>query len=135
MKDFFWDSSYNVGVKKFDDQHKHLIEALKDINKAMEDKRDKLAIAQVINNLKKYAQEHLIEEENFLLDIGYPDYESHKQQHEIFKDKLAKFCDDFNSDRYLLHFEIAVFLKNWILNHIKVVDKKYADFLNEKSGP
>ncbi len=135
MKDFSWDKSYNVGIKKLDEQHKHLIDALKDINKAMEDKRDKLAIAQVINNLRKYAQEHLLEEENFLLDIGYPDYEEHKKQHEIFKDKLAKFCDDFNSDRYLLHFEIAVFLKNWILNHIKVVDKKYADFLNEKAGP
>ena len=132
MKEFFWESKYDIGIKKFDDQHKQLIEALKDINNAMEDKRDKLAIAQVINNLKNYAKEHLIEEENFLLEIGYPDFEEHKKQHEIFKDKLAKFCDDFNSDRYLLHFEIAIFLKNWILSHISVVDKKYSEYLKEK---
>ncbi len=128
MKDFSWDNKYNIDIEQFDNQHKHLFEVLKDINKAMEDKRDKLAIAQVINNLKKYADEHLLEEENFLIEIGYTDYEEHKLHHQRFKEQLAKFCDDFNSDRYLLHFEIAVFLKNWILNHINVVDKKYAEY-------
>ena len=132
MKEFVWDNKYNVGVKRFDDQHKQLIDALKDINKAMEDKRDKLAVAQVINNLRKYAQEHLIEEENFLLEIRYPEFDEHKKQHEIFKEKLARFCDDFNSDRSLLHFELSVFLKNWILSHISVVDKQYSEFLKSK---
>ncbi len=132
MKQFVWDNKYNVGIKRFDEQHKQLIEALNDINKAMEDKWDKLAIAQVINNLKKYAQEHLIEEEKFLLETGYPHFDEHKKQHSIFKEKLAKFCDDFNSDRCLLHFELSVFLKNWILSHISVVDKQYSDFLKSK---
>ena len=43
-----------------------------------------------------------------------------------------QICEDFNSDKFLLHFELAVFLKNWIVNHIMMVDRKYTDFLNSK---
>ena len=132
MNNFDWDKKYDVGVKLFDEQHKQLLTALNDIYKAMQNKDDKLALAQIINNLRQYAQEHLSVEEACLLKNSYPEYEEHVKQHKIFKEKLAGFCEDFNSDKFLLHFELAVFLKNWILNHIMLVDRKYTDFLNSK---
>lgn len=132
LNNFEWDKKYDVGIKQFDEQHKQLLTALKDIYKAMQDKRDRLALAQIINNLKQYANEHLSIEEACLLENSYPEYEEHVRQHEIFKEKLEKFCEDFNSDKFLLHFELAVFLKNWIVNHIMLVDRKYTDFLNSK---
>ena len=132
MNNFDLDKKYDVGVKLFDEQHKQLLTALNDIYKAMQNKDDKLALAQIINNLKQYAQEHLSIEEACLLENSYPEYEEHVKQHKIFKEKLAGFCEDFNSDKFLLHFELAVFLKNWIVNHIMMVDRKYTDFLNSK---
>ena len=132
MNNFDWDKKYDVGVKLFDEQHKQLLTVLNDIYKAMHNKDDKLALAQIINNLRQYAQEHLSVEEACLLENSYPEYEEHVKQHKIFKEKLAGFCEDFNSDKFLLHFELAVFLKNWIVNHIMMVDRKYTDFLNSK---
>jgi len=32
---------------------------------------------------------------------------------------------------FSFHFEIMTFLKEWLLDHIKVIDKKYSDFFNE----
>ncbi len=78
MNNFDWDKKYDVGVKLFDEQHKQLLTALNDIYKAMQNKDDKLALAQIINNLRQYAQEHLSVEEACLLENSYPEYEEHK---------------------------------------------------------
>ncbi len=132
MSQFVWEEKYDVGVRHFNNQHKQLLDALRDVYKAMENKQDKAAIAVVINNLIKYAKEHLAQEEACLLENKYPDFENHKKLHEVFISKIIQFYDDFKSDKFSLHFEIAIFLKNWITNHIMVVDRKYTDFLNNK---
>lgn len=132
MNNFKWEKKHDVGVEKFNEHHRQLFTALDNIYEAMENKKDKLALAKIINDLQAYAKQHLTEEETCLLVNGYPDYDSHRKQHKIFLTKLDQFIDDFNSDRYLIHHEIAIFLKSWIANHIMVIDKKYTEFLNSK---
>lgn len=132
MKYFEWEKKYDVGIKKFNDQHKHLLEVLKDVYKAMDDKWDREALSKIINELIKYTQEHFLEEEICLQNNSYPDFDEHKKQHESFTKKMEHFTEQFNSDKQLLHFEIAIFLKNWILQHILEEDKKYGEFLNKK---
>ena len=98
----------------------------------MENKKDKVALAQILNKLLAYSKQHLAEEEACLKENKYPDFLDHKKQHDVFIEKMTQFCKDFKSDKFSLHFEIAIFLKNWITNHIMVVDKEYTEFLNSK---
>lgn len=132
MTDFKWDDKLDVGIQKFNEQHKKLFKCLENLYTAMENKRDKLALAQVINDLLSYAKEHLTEEETCFLLHNYPGYDEQRKQHKIFIEKMTQFADDFNNDKQFIHFEIAVFIKNWIVNHILVLDKKYTEFLNSK---
>lgn len=132
MLNFQWTEEYDVGVQKFNEQHMRLLTILKDIYKAMDDKRDRATLVKIINDLLQYGKEHLAEEEACLLENNYPDFAEHKKQHNYFINRMIQFCEDFNDEKFTLHFEIAVFLKNWILNHILVVDKKYESFLNSK---
>lgn len=132
MKTFDWDERYNVKVERFNEQHKHLFEIVKKIYVAMENKDDKLALAMIINDLTGYSKEHFTEEEACLLEAGYPDYEKHKKEHKIFIDKIERFAADYNYGKHLLHFDILIFLKNWVLQHIMVADKAYGAFLNSK---
>ena len=132
MKSFDWDDKYDVGVRRFNEQHMQLLKILNDVYIAMNDKQDKYAIAQILNDLLKYAKEHLTEEEACLKANKYPDFINHKKLHENFINKFTQFCKDFKADKFSLHFEIAVFLKNWITNHIMAVDTEYKDFLNSK---
>ena len=96
----------------------------------MENKDDRLALAQIINNLIRYSKEHFTEEEMALLKTSYPNYEQHKKQHKLFIDKIEQFAADYNSGKYLLHFDILLFLKNWVLQHILVADKAFGEHLN-----
>lgn len=132
MSSFIWDEKYDVGIERFNEEHKKLLEILKDIYTAMENKKDKVALAQILNKLLAYSKQHLAEEEACLKENKYPDFLDHQKQHDVFIEKMTQFCEDFKSDKFSLHFEIAIFLKNWITNHIMVVDKEYTEFLNSK---
>lgn len=132
MKTFDWDESYNVKVERFNKQHKHLFDIVKELYIAMENKDDRLALAQIINNLIRYSKEHFTEEEVCLLNAQYPNYDKHRKQHKLFIEKIEQFAADYNSGKHLLHFDILLFLKNWVLQHILVADKDYGEHLNSK---
>lgn len=132
MKYFEWEKKYDVGIEKFNNQHKHLLEVLKNVYKAMENKQDRAALAVILNDLFQYAQVHFADEEACFKANSYPDYDAHKNRHQYFVEKMNSFKEDFKSDKQMLHFEIAVFLKNWILQHILEEDKKYGKYLNSR---
>lgn len=132
MVSFKWHKDLDVGVEKFNEQHKQLFDVLARIYEAMDNKQDKLVLAGIINDLLKYSKEHLTAEEMCLLKYNYPDYDSHREQHKYFIKKIEQFAEDFNSGKVMLHCEIAVFIKNWVINHISSVDKKYTEFLNSR---
>ncbi len=111
MKTFDWEESYDVKVERFNEQHKHLSETEKDLYIAMENKDDRLALAQIINNLIRYSKEHFTEEELALLNTQYQNYEKHRKQHKLFIEKIEQFAADYNSGQHLLHFDILLFLK------------------------
>jgi hemerythrin-like metal-binding protein len=58
----------------------------------------------------------------------YPDFDSHKREHENF---LAEVKSSFNAfkESDSAPIGLAVFLKEWLLNHIAVKDKLYSPYL------
>lgn len=132
MKTFEWHERYNVKVERFNEEHKHLFEIVKKLYVAIENKDDRIALALIINDLIRYSKEHFTEEETCLMEAQFPNFEQHKREHRLFIQKIEQFASDYNYGKHLLHFDILMFLKNWVLQHIMVSDKQYGDFLNAK---
>lgn len=125
MSHFLWSPKYSVGVEAMDNQHKKLIDILNHLDKAIEDKKNKAALGEIIKELIVYAQTHFQAEEQYLLQNNYKDLLQHKKEHELFIINVQKFCDDYKKDKLTLRFEIGVFIKNWLVKHICDSDKKY----------
>lgn len=132
MNTFEWNESYDVKVERFNAQHRHLFEIVKKLYAAIENKDDRLALAGIINDLIRYSKEHFTEEEMSLLKSQYPGYDKHRKQHKLFIDKIEQIAIDYNSGKHLLHFDILILLKNWVLQHIMIADKEYGEYLNSK---
>lgn len=134
MNKFVWNQmKHDVKVEKLNDQHKMLFDTLDKLYKAMEDKSDKNALAKVIDELILYSKEHLMTEEALLEKYNYPGLAQQKEQHKIFIEKVQHFREEFvTNNNFMLYFNMAVFLKNWIANHIQEIDRLYSDFLNER---
>ena len=69
---------------------------------------------------------------DLLEKYDYPELAEQKEQHKLFIAKIEEFKEDFRNNHFMLHFNMAIFLKTWISNHIEVLDKKYSQFLNDR---
>ncbi|MCG7988943.1 MAG: bacteriohemerythrin [Candidatus Thiodiazotropha lotti] len=79
-----------------------------------------------------YTKYHFAREEKLMQDNGYPDFEPHKEQHEIMIMQVSNYMDAYEKDREATIDELTSFLKTWLINHIAGTDQNYSQFLRDK---
>jgi hemerythrin len=127
-----WDSSFTVNVAEIDTQHQKLVAMINDLNNAMKQGKGKDILGKIIDELFNYAGSHFATEEKYFDKFGYPAAASHKLEHNNFVKKVSEFKNGFDRGQLALTIEVMNFLKDWLRDHIKGVDKKYGPFFNEK---
>lgn len=132
MSHVVWDEKYSVNIAVIDEQHKKIIETLGKLFDEMGKNNRREVLGAVLDQMVWYALEHFSTEEVFMRQYGFPGYEDHKKEHEMFKTKVGTFQRDFAAAKATLSLDIVKFLTDWLDRHILDVDKKYGPFLNEK---
>jgi hemerythrin-like metal-binding protein len=127
-----WDPSLEVGIKEIDSQHKILVQMICDLHEAMRTGQGKAQVERILKGLEDYTVEHFGHEEKLMEKYKYPGYLNHCKEHAKFVDKVVAFGNDFRANRAALTTEIMTFLKDWLVGHIKGIDKKYGHFFNER---
>lgn len=127
-----WTESLSVNIKSIDDQHKKLFDLINDFYENINSRSNNENILKLLDGMKQYTCKHFSNEERFMVSLNYPDYETHKKQHEVFIKKIDELENKIRSGYLVVSFEITGFLKDWIKNHIQKVDKKYSDFFIER---
>jgi hemerythrin len=122
-------------VDLIDEQHKMLIEKLKDLSDDLRIGHEQDRILKTLGFMIEYTDFHFTAEEKVMADNDYPGLEMHKQQHAEFKTTLANILLDLREDGPTneLAESINVFLLNWLFNHIKGMDLKLGNFLSKKT--
>lgn len=132
MTFFTWNENMSVGILQLDIQHKNLINMINNLYDAMSTGKGKEILPNILKEMSAYAVSHFSTEEKFMQQYGYPEYETHKKEHELFVKKVQEFNREFAKGNISITLNVANFLKTWLSNHIQNTDKKYGPFLNEK---
>ncbi|MHA3964844.1 MAG: bacteriohemerythrin [Candidatus Thorarchaeota archaeon SMTZ1-45] len=134
MTQIEWDDSLSVGIKLIDEQHKMLIQRIKDLSDAVEQARGLEKILQTLDFMIDYTEFHFSTEEKHMKKLGYPAFDVHKKQHDEFNSTLDCLVEDFEEEGATdaLSISINTFLINWLVKHIKSMDKKFGEFLQKK---
>ena len=127
-----WNDTYSIGVLKIDNQHKRLVQIINELSDAMGAGKGKDVLGKVLNELVLYVNTHFKSEEELMLQHGYEEYETHRYEHEKLTDEVKRFLEDLQTGKALLTGQIMNFLRNWLMDHIVVKDKKLGKFLNSK---
>jgi hemerythrin len=125
-----WDDSLLVNFEIIDNQHKGLIDIINDLIRGC-DKGKVIKDIIFIKTLRKaveYAQIHFSTEEKYLQQVNYPDFEAQKKEHNAFVSEVVKQLKSFEENQND-PAALVEFLKDWLLNHIAVMDKKYTPYL------
>jgi hemerythrin len=134
MTEIKWDDSLSVGIDLIDDQHKMLIQKIKDLSDAVAASRGLERILHTLEFMIEYTEFHFSTEEKHMSELGYPGFDLHKKQHEEFKSTLDEMVMEFEEEGATSQLSEWVnnYLINWLVKHIKSVDTKLSEFLQEK---
>jgi len=127
-----WNDSYSVKVKQLDDQHKKLIDLINQLYDAMKVGRGSEVIGPVLKSLITYTQTHFSTEEQLMKLHGYPDYDTHKNEHNQLVAQVSDIKKGMDAGKIPLTQNVMNFLRDWLIKHIQGDDKKYGPFLNNK---
>ena len=124
MPYFVWKESFNTGNSEIDAQHRSIVDKINALHDC-HGQADREVVAGIIAELTRYTIEHFLLEEEMFDRVDYPESNSHRRQHELFREKLAALGHDFDLGRSGIVGDILQFLKEWFTNHILNEDTKY----------
>ncbi|MBY0431420.1 MAG: bacteriohemerythrin [Rhodospirillales bacterium] len=126
---FQWSEALSVGVDAVDNDHRILINLIRDLNEATRQGQGGDVVGSVLGALVDYTSLHFQREEGLMRSLGYPESEQHAALHVM----LVRQVDELrrlHAAGANLHIdrEVLLFLKLWLRNHILGTDMKYKDF-------
>jgi len=79
-----WENRFSVNVSMIDEQHKFFILIMNKVVVAKNEENKHEKISDALNEMTAYALSHFKSEEAYMLDLDYPEYQQHKEEHKEF---------------------------------------------------
>jgi hemerythrin len=126
-----WDSSLEVGFELIDNQHKQLVEAVYDLIDNFDGAHSGEGLKKSMDFLNSYTIKHFFDEEQIQQKYKYPDFQNHKKLHDGFKEVVKNFSHRLIREgaSQELAEEVHKKIYDWLVNHIKIQDKKIGQHL------
>ncbi|CAH2032011.1 bacteriohemerythrin [Trichlorobacter ammonificans] len=126
-----WDSSFLTGIELFDTQHRKLCDMVNELYEAMQQKRSREAVGSILNQLISYTATHFAAEEEAMAKTNFPEDAEHRRHHAKLVEQALDLQQRFSTGESVLSQNVIEFLQDWLINHIKGVDKRYGPYLNK----
>jgi len=129
---FQWREEYNTHIKEMDAHHQELFQTANRLYEEIHSGRNKSVLAETLNFLIRYTQDHFSKEEKLMEDYDFAEYEAHSKHHEQLIFEVQELKSKYEAGEIQMDMSIVNFLKDWIINHILTEDRKYGPDLNAK---
>ena len=124
-----WSDTFRTHIPKIDAEHKHLAASFNNLSHCLLDIDCCVKIKG--NALQIYCDQtrtHFTNEEWYMQEIGFDDYEVHKERHNIFLSRLDCICKDFWKNGEISNTDLS-FMVAWLAHHICITDKAIGTFV------
>ena len=129
----------DVGVNACNKQHLRLASYAVEFHEMVEalaekepDQSDWRRIDSLFSRISRFVAVHFREEEELMVQHGYPDYTRHKSLHDKFVKELANVQSQINNRNISFKGKFGSMLWDWLYHHINEIDCQYGEFLREK---
>jgi len=126
-----WTPELSVEIKEIDEQHKIFIAAMTEMEAASEKKQERAVIGAILLKLFGYAHFHFATEERYFAMFNYAGAVPHRKVHEEFVKKVLDFRQRYEVRGEDVSAEVAPFMYDWLVNHIKNLDRQYIGNFHE----
>ncbi len=133
--EFRWDKDFELGIEEIDYEHGQIVERFDKLYNYMKEGRGHEYYIEILEFLNDYVNTHFRNEEKLQRKIGYDLIAQHQIIHYEFKEKVKKIIEE-SKDKEISNLELIrlnLFIKDWLINHILIEDRKIADFIEKNN--
>jgi len=125
-----WKPEYTVYVKSLDEQHKTFFVILKRLFESLVTGSLEEEGGIIFASLADYTRSHFKSEEVLMERYNYPEEEFayHRAEHKRFTRVVYELRDQFNRDPSSVRTSVFHFARDWLVNHILGLDKRYGEY-------
>ena len=126
-----WRRQLGVGQPAIDEDHKHLIEYLNELDAALNARVYMPArVAKTLMKLLEYTHQHFQREEKIMAMVHFPKLEEHKRRHADAVKAIGDLSNVFAKEPTRVNGErIYTFTADWLVNHIIMEDTQIAPYV------
>ena len=121
-----WTPDLSLDIEEIDGQHKKFIEIMAELDPAVNAGLGQEVVGAILVKLVGYANFHFGTEEKYFVQFNYEESEEHREMHQQFFMKVNEL-----RQRHVGGEDVALetmnFMFNWLVGHIRTVDRKYVD--------
>jgi hemerythrin-like metal-binding protein len=143
---FEWRDEWTLEVGFMDEDHRMLAGALNRLARdfgvpagiaapaSYAPGRGSPCLVAALNRLGRHVREHFLREEDVMRTLDYPDFPSHKSEHDILMAEFSMMVREVKESGDG-HLDLAFLeaLKTWLMGHVLDVDRQLAEFLKGAS--
>lgn len=123
MGEFAWSAKYSIGNAQIDAEHQRLFSLANDISSLANTEEQFPRIRSNIIALYDHMKTHFQHEEEYMLQLGYPEYARHKNLHEgiiAAMNTIMRSSDNLD----VLVYKLKRLMLSWIRGHILPEDSR-----------
>ncbi|MBF0443970.1 MAG: bacteriohemerythrin [Magnetococcales bacterium] len=126
---FVWRDDLNTGLKDVDADHLVLVALINKLHLAMKQGKGQELVSPILAELTDFTVFHFKREEGYFDKTRYPDARAHKELHKKIVAKVVNFVKRFEAGEFTVIIDLMIFLKSWLIGHIRGTDMKYVPHL------
>ncbi len=129
---FGWRPDLMLGIAPMDYQHRQLVASAAELHFVVTTKASQHDVVKATRDLIEITRQHFDWEEQLMLNERYDGYAAHKEHHDRLLKQLVEVESELEAGSIGSCQTLALFIETWTLQHLLIVDKALALFL-EKS--
>jgi len=129
MDSFLWDTHFETGLSKVDDQHRQLVDIINQFG-SLSAENDLVFedIEKIFSKLTDYSSHHFRDEEDLMVRVGVDQRfrDDHIKAHRVFLQEVMTIHSDISPENPGAARHLMEFLTHWLAYHILGTDQKMA---------
>ena len=129
---FTWEEELRVHAEDLAVQHQRLFTLLQNFCVSAGRSGERAAASALLRDIIQYTRIHFADEEQFMFAHDYPGLTAHQIEHERLLTQVLTLQREFEAGRLEVNADVAALLESWFDDHVKTLDREYADYFNNR---